>query len=331
MKKTLIKYTIILSLLIFWGNKSVAQQLPLYTQYQNNGFLLNPAMAGYDGYTSFNVTTRKQWLGFQESPLTYSFSGQTRLLKRSYRIINKPIRNKRKFKPSRSGRVGLGGFVFNDVNGLVSRTGMQFSYAYHIYMLRSQLSFGLGGQMFQYKIDRDRITTFREGDPTINSDMNIVAFIPDFNFGVYWTSRTYFVGFSANQLFQSPVKLGSNGLDEFKLLRHYYLMGGYRIINEYSGFDFEPSFLLKTTEQLVPQADISFKVYYKKDYWAGISYRTSGTVAALFGVKADSIYVGYAFDFPLSSIRKYSFGSHEIFISLKFGSSARRYRWINRY
>ena len=327
--KVYLKHIIpILLLLIFIPGK--AQQLPLYSQYLNNGFLLNPAMAGYDGYTSFNLTTRKQWVGFQNSPITYSLSGQTRILKRSYKIINKPVR-KNRFKPSKSGRVGVGGYVFNDINGLVSRTGLQFAYAYHIYMYRSQLSFGLASQIFQYRIDKDRITTFTEGDPTINSDINMVAFIPDFNFGMFWTSQNYFLGFSANQLLQSPLKLGSRTLDEFKLLRHYYLMGGYRFINELSGFDFEPSFLVKTTEQWIPQADVSFKIYYRTDYWIGLSYRTSGAVAGMFGARADNLYFGYAYDYALSSIRKYSFGSHEVFVSFKFGSNARRFRWLNRY
>ena len=38
------------------------QQLPLYTQYIQNGFMINPAMAGHDGFTSFNTTARQQWL-----------------------------------------------------------------------------------------------------------------------------------------------------------------------------------------------------------------------------------------------------------------------------
>jgi len=310
-----------------------AQQLPLYSQYMNNGFLLNPAMAGHDGYTSFNLTSRKQWVGFQNSPPTYSVSGQTRLLKKSYRIINRPVKTN-KYKASSKGRVGIGGFVFKDVNGLVSRTGVQMSYAYHIYIRQSQLSFGLAGQIFQYKIDRSQITTFNEDevlDPTIHGDLNIAAFIPDANAGVYWTSPTFFVGLSANQLLQSPLQLGSNFLDDFKMLRHYYLMGGYRFIGYDSGFDLEPSFLIKTTEQFLPQADLSLKLYYKTDYWIGTSYRTSGSLAFMFGVRSNRLYFGYAYDYALSSIRKYNFGSQEVFISLKFGSNARRFRWLNRY
>lgn len=307
-----------------------SQQLPLYTQYMNNGFLINPAMAGYDGYTSFNLTARRQWAGFENAPLNYSFSGQTRLLRQSYQIKTRRIR-KNKFKQSTKGRVGIGGYVFNDINGLVSRTGGQFSYAYHIYMYQSQLSFGLGGQMYQYKIDRDKLTFYNEGDPLIQSDLKTVAFIPDANFGVYWTSPEWFIGFSANQLFQSVLKLGSGDLGNLKMYRHYYLMGGYRFINQASGFDFEPSFLLKTTEQFLPQGDISFKAYYKTDYWVGLSYRTNGSIAGMFGIRSDKLYIGYAYDYSLSSIRKYSFGSHEVLLSVKFGSNARRFRWLNRY
>ncbi len=331
--KELIKNIVIFILVLVSGNL-YAQQLPLYSQYKNNGFLLNPAMAGYDGFTSINLTARKQWLGFTDSPLTYSASAQTRLMRRSYRIQNR--RRNNRLISSTKGRVGLGGFVFSDVNGLVSRTGIQFSYAYHIYMYRNQLSFGLAGQAFQYKIDRDRISTYSElinsgGDPVIESNLNYVAYIPDANVGVFWTSPEFYLGVSANQLFQSKLKLGSGALGNLRLLRHYYLMGGYRFINRRSGFDVEPSFLLKTTEQLMPQADITLKLYYQTDYWIGATYRTNGTIAAMFGVRAENIYVGYAYDYALSAIRKYNFGSHEIFVSFKFGSNARRYRWLNRY
>lgn len=332
--RNLVKYSL-LFIFICYASLSRAQQLPLYTQYKNNGFLLNPSMAGYDGYTSVNFTARKQWVGFTNAPVTYSASVQTRLMKRSYRVINRQGKNNR-LNSSTKGRVGLGGFIFSDVNGLVSRTGAQLSYAYHIYMYKSQLSFGLAGQVFQYKIDRERITTFSElaglgVDPLVEGNLNYVAFIPDANFGVYWTSPEFYLGLSANQLFQSKLKLGSTALGNLKLYRHYYLMGGYRFINFSNGFDIEPSFLLKTTEQLIPQADFTVKLYYKTDYWIGSSYRTSGTIAAMFGIRSENMYLGYAYDYALTSIRKYNFGSHEIFVSLKFGDDARRYRWLNRY
>ena len=58
-----------------------AQQLPIYSQYLFNKYLINPAVAGSDGYTSLNLTTRQQWAGYQGAPQTYSLSFNGRLLK----------------------------------------------------------------------------------------------------------------------------------------------------------------------------------------------------------------------------------------------------------
>ena len=62
------------------------QQLPLYSQYLYNKFLINPAVAGSDGYTSVNLTAREQWVGYKGAPRTFSFSFQTRMLKRGYML-----------------------------------------------------------------------------------------------------------------------------------------------------------------------------------------------------------------------------------------------------
>ena len=70
---------------------SFAQQLPLYSQYLYNKFLINPAVAGSDGYTSLNLTARKQWVGLSGSPQTFSFGAQTRFLKRGHILKVKKI------------------------------------------------------------------------------------------------------------------------------------------------------------------------------------------------------------------------------------------------
>ena len=325
---TFLRYSVLVLILAI-GGLAHAQQLSSYTQYVNNGFLINPALAGNDGYTSFNTTYRKQWIGLENSPTAYSISGQTRLLRKSYRIINRNVK-KNVVKPSTKGRVGLGGFVFNDRNGLVNRTGVSLSYAYHIFLYQSQISFGVAGQAFQYNIDASQLDFGSDNDPLAMNGLDLVTFIPDASAGFYWTSEKFFLGVSANQLFQSVLKLGSSDFGQLKLYRHYYLMGGYKFaINR--EFDLEPSALVKTTEQLLPQTDLTLRLIFQDDYWAGVSYRSSGTVSTLFGIRADQLYLGVAYDYSLTSIRKRSFGSAEIVMALKFGSNARRYRWINRY
>ncbi len=305
------------------------QQLPLYSQYMLSGFLVNPAMAGSDGYTSFNLTAREQWLGFTDAPQTRSFSVQSRLLRKSYVIKSRKVSRKRLI-PSRKGRVGLGGYFYYDRNGLVERTGIQMTYAYHIFFKDNQLSFGLSGTGFQFKVNEDEIVLHDSGDPLINAGLKNVLYIPDANFGVFLMGNQYHVGVSVNQLFQSYLKLGNRSMSEYRMHRHYFATGGYEFFigREYS---LEPSFLIKATEHKVIQADASFKVFFRDDYWVGTSVRTDGTLIAFAGVRFNQLYFGYAFDYTLSNLRRYSYGSHEVMIALKLGDNARRYKWLNRY
>jgi type IX secretion system PorP/SprF family membrane protein len=316
-------------LITFVAGTVKAQQLPLYSQYLMNGYLLNPAIAGHDGYTSFNLTARQQWLGFPDAPQTQSFSAQTRLLKRSFVIKGRSINNKR-FKPSTNGRVGLGGFFYHDLNGAVERVGFQASYAYHIFIGENQLSFGLAAGLFQFNIREQDITYLDEGDMVIEEGIRKVLYVPDANFGVHYMSYNYFVGLSVNNLFQSYLKMGNRALDEFKQLRHYYLMGGYRFYFS-RDHELETSTLIKMTERFTIQADLGAKYYYRQDYWAGLYFRTDKTLITLVGIRYNQLYIGYAFDYSFSSIRRYTWGSHELVLALKLGDSARRYRWLNRY
>ena len=95
----------------------------------------------------------------------------------------------------------------------------------------------------------------------------------------------------------------------------------------------EPSAFIKASDMFFKsiQMDLTARIYYKEDYWIGVSYRTQDAIIMLLGLKYDRFYFAYAFDYALTDIRKQSFGSHELSIAVKFGESARRYRWINAY
>jgi hypothetical protein len=107
----------------------------------------------------------------------------------------------------------------------------------------------------------------------------------------------------------------------------------------------EPSVLLKMTDKFVSQIDVNARVIFNKQYWAGLSYRTGGSyslsdesisgvgssIIIMGGIKVDKYYFGYSFDYTLSAIGKRTWGSHEFTIAAKFGDTARRYRWLNRY
>lgn len=134
------------------AQKAAAQQLPLLSQYLFNGFLVNPAFAGLDGLSTVTLAAREQWLGLANRPMTHIVSFQTRILLKSFVKKNASARL-RIMKRYTSGRVAVGGYVFNDRNGILDRTGTQLTYAYHIPMKKNSLSFATSFSMYQFSIN----------------------------------------------------------------------------------------------------------------------------------------------------------------------------------
>jgi type IX secretion system PorP/SprF family membrane protein len=306
------------------------QQLPIYSQYIYNKFLINPAVAGSDGYTSLNLTAREQWVGYSGAPRTFSFSLQTRMLKRSY-ILKQTRLKKEIYRPGTDGKVGFGGYVFSDKNGLIQKNGFQFSYAYHMWIRNStQLSLGLALTGYHYRINDSEIDFQDPNEPWMNNNLRRGMFVPDATFGAYLLNARYCLGFSADQLFQASAKIASNAYKNFTTDRHYYLFGSYDFTPD-RHTTIQPQFLFMTGEQLPPEADLGVTYIYDQDFWAGLSYRTSGALIATLGVKYQNIFIGYAFDFTLQEIQRVTYGTHEITFAVKFGDSTRRYRWLDRY
>jgi type IX secretion system PorP/SprF family membrane protein len=313
---------------------ALAQQVPMYSQYIMNGFLINPSFAGRDGYTTVNLTVREQWVGMAESPSTYAASFQTRILKNSYISKSTSVR-KKLIKPTKGGKVGLGGYVFNDNNGIMHRTGIQAAYAYHIAMGRTggipnNLAFGLALTAYQFAINTNGLI-YDPDDPLLNSYDRSV-FIPDFNFGASFTTSRYYAGFAMTNLLRGSLLFADTSSTKRTELGNYYLTGGIKFPLA-PDWVLEPSTFIKASDMLFKsiQMDLTTRVYYKDDYWAGLSWRTGDATILMMGLKYDRFYFAYAFDFTLTDIRKQSFGTHEISLAVKFGESARRYRWINAY
>ncbi len=308
-----------------------AQQVPLYSQYMENKYLINPAYAGSQGYTSYNLTARQQWLGFENAnaPMTQALAVETRILQTSYLAKTRLIRSgSRRKKPS--GRVGLGGYIFNDRNGIINRTGIQGTYAYHITLGDGQLSFGASGTFYQFKLDKENLILTDETDQLLDGRENTL-FVPDASAGVYYMYERFYAGFSSQNLFESVLKFGSDqSFSNYKLERHHYLMTGYRY-DLGDGFQIEPSLLLRSSERFNLQADINVRAYYQNDYWMGFSYRTGSAVISMVGVTVGKMYFGYAYDYSLKDVQRLTYGSHEIMIGIKFGDSQRRYRWLRRF
>ena len=326
MKKLVIITIILLST---WVKKAEAQQLPIFSQYMFNSFLINPACAGLDGLTSVNLTARQQWLGLKDAPQTQVLTGQTRLFADNF-ISRLAHLHRRDNNGSVSGRVGLGVNFYNDKNGLVNNTGFQFTYAYHLPLDLSELSFGLSLTAYQFKVNKSKMILNDYSDDLFNKS-DFSRFIPDFNFGTIYNTKDYYVGLSISQLLQSSIQFGNSGSsDAYRLYRHYYLHGGYTyVINR--DYVLQSYTLLKVSKTAHPQMDIGAKVLMQKQYWAGLSFRTGSAFVIMGGITVDNLSFGYSFDYNLNAISRHSFGSHEVMVAVKFGDNSSRFKWLNRF
>ncbi len=304
------KRIIILSVLaVVLIQLSMAQQLPMYSQYMNNKFLLNPAVAGSEDYIPIRLTARQQWVGIDKAPSTQSLSGN--LL-----ILNKTI--------------GVGGYVFSDRFGADSKAGIQgsFSYILPVGLWDSKLAFGVSFMAFQYAFNATDAIVTDDNDPSVSYSKES-TFVPDANFGMYWHNDDFFVGFSANQLIEYKVKFNNLNAKKNTLQRHYFLMGGYkfRITKD---IDIEPSTMLKYTMASPINMDLNIKAYYNRNYWFGLSYRTGvpfetgNSVVAMLGAKYKHIVIGYAFDYMFSNLNSYTIGTHEIMIGINLKETVKK-------
>lgn len=284
-------------------------------------------MAGYDGMVTINLTGRKQWLGLNYSPETYSAAISARILKSPFSIKS------RKLRRGSEGRVGLGFVATSDIVGAVQRTIVRGSYAYHIFLNNDQLSFGASVMMTQLSINKDLVDLKTPGDPA-EGILGKSGLFPDADFGVSLESKNYILGLSVSNLLASAIQFGDLEFQkkDLRQQRNYMLMGQYILPFAASQWTFEPSGILRFDEQFHASMDITGRFIYQHEYWAGLSIRTSRELILLAGIKLNRFYLGYSFDYGfLNQLARLTYGSHEIALALKLGSSTRRYRWQERY
>jgi hypothetical protein len=72
------------------------------------------------------------------------------------------------------------------------------------------------------------------------------------------------------------------------------------------------------------QYDVNAVLDWKKMGWVGVTYHSDYAVAASIGVRYKNLAVGYAYDFGISSVSKYTGASSEFLLSYTFGGGNRR-------
>ena len=284
-----------------------AQQLPQITQYMNNNYVINPAVAGLYDYYQVNTTIRNQWAGITDGPRTSVIS-----------IYGK-----------HNDKVGLGGTVYNDVTGPSSRIGGSASYTYGFQLTEKlKLSLALQAGFTQFKIIKSNISVRDQNDPLILGE-DLVRTLPDATFGLNLSGEKWYIGAAIPQLLSSELNLMDDDFARIydttsqngKLASHMYILGSYHYdINELVSL--EPTLFLRAISGAKTQIDFGIKSEYKEMIWLGMNYKMNNdlsAIAALLGYHINERFnIGYSYGLPSSNTSSYYSGSHEFMLGIKF-------------
>ena len=295
------KITFHLILAILLINSSLkAQQLPMYSQFFWNDFVINPAYTGVTNSPRVQLGYRNQWGGFEGAPSTYTLGGHTLL------------KNK---------KMGVGGMLFmDDAGGAVSQMGLMLNYNYILKLNeKSNLSMAVSGVINQYSYDGSGIENINP-DPSLSGNVKQIS--PDMSFGLLYSLNDKLrIGFGVNQLVQSRLSklndLNTLSLGENRLIRHYNLTTSYSFKLSES-FDLDPYFLVRSAFIAPPLLELGAKGTLNDLLFFGLSLRHFESAIAMLGVNFKNTILAYSYDYNTSDISGYSNGSHEILLAYQF-------------
>ncbi len=277
---------------LFGFSATIAQQQVMFTQYMFNQLAINPAYAGSHKTLSVTALARKQWAGLEGAPSTQTLS------------VHSPIKNQ---------RIGVGLLLVNDKIGVTKQTGLYNSFSYRIpFQNGGRLAFGLQIGFTAYNA---RFSKISDSDPTFAGDVKEVH--PNVGGGLFYSTKLFYVGFSAPQLIQSTFDRDNIDSDS-KMLRHYFLTTGY-VFTLNRQLKLKPSLLVKAVSGAPVQFDVNLNLLMQEVLWVGLSWRSFESVDASLQFQiTDKLQFGYSYDFSTTTeLSRVNSGSHELMINYR--------------
>lgn len=281
------------------GFNSYAQQLQPSSLYDLQGVFYNPAMTGTATHNFVGASYRTQWSGISGSPKTMTVYGS----------FNLPQH-----------KIGLGGYLFNDVAGPVSKTGAVISFAKHIPLANdAKFSVGIEARAQQVKLDMQKLTQTLGSDPVLGAGENKFGF--DAGIGAAYVGKKFQGGISIIQIIQSKLGFysGNDSRDEIgKLYRHFFLHGSYK-------FQIDPntSITPNAVFTYLPNAPLEFqagaRVEHNQLFWWGLGYRAHQGFMISAGLNVNKKFsLGYSFDIYKTPVGVFDGGGNAHELLLRF-------------
>lgn len=303
----------LVSALLIFSSLALQAQDPSFSQFYANPVTLNPAFTGTTELPRVGLHYRNQWPRKGATYTTYAAS-YDRLL------------------PKKNAGIGIQMMKDQELNNIINTQSASLSYSYHIQLsYESFMTLGLQGGMTlkQFNIGNlvmpsgiDQLSgEIREWVSMQYPDERKVY--PDFAAGIAVQHQEYFWGIAVHHL-NTPDESIFEGDQKGKLPVKTTVHAGARMHRLHYGllsriFTLSPNFLYQQQGQF---KQVNAGIYMiEKSFQFGGWYRNNldirpDAIVALAGFARERIQLGYSFDFTISKLSNYSYGSHEISLIL---------------
>lgn len=269
------------------------QQDPLFTQYNYNMNIINPAYAGSKGVLSVGVLGRSQWVGIEGGPRTLTLAAHSPVGK----------------------SVGLGLSVIADRIGPVRETNIFGDFSFTIVTSEnSRLALGLKAGITSLQVNT--LTVNNPNDP-LNVPIDRTA--PNFGTGAYFYTDKLYVGFSIPNLLKTRYLEKSAGIvTTASEEMHYFITAGY-VFDIYDDLKLKPSTMIRGVNNVPLSVDISANLLWQEQFEFGLSYRFNKSISGIVGFRLnEDMRIGYSYDQSMGNFGNFNFGSHELMLLLDF-------------
>lgn len=294
------------TLLITGALQAFAQQDPQYSLYMFNPLAVNPAYSGSREVLSAVLVHRSQWVGLDGAPETQALA------------INTPLRNK---------KMGIGLQIVNDKIGPKTTQNITGAYAYRLKLGRGKLALGLKAGVINYSYNWNEIEYKEEGDVVPEESTNGFL-IPTVDFGIYYNTRTFYMGAAAEHLNQSSFNFAESD-SIVGTQTNGGVNGSKQSINLIGtvgkAFVLNDNFVLKTSALMrvandAGNIDLNAGVLIKNKILFGMSLRSSEALIFIAELNlSKNLRMGFAYDVDGSKVASSTSGSFEVFVGYDVG------------
>lgn len=285
-----------------------AQQVEEFALVRENAFVLNPALAGMNGWVHGTATFRKQFTKLDQSPYTA-------MLAMDGQIFGK--------------NVGIGGYLIHDQTGPTGKSGVTVAAAYNLpifkkYEARASngkakhtLSIGLAVSAVQYRLRGDQLDVNDPNDPGLYTTKGNKIF-PDLSVGVYYRyKQNFYVGVSSPQLMGLNVNYrGGDGFAKIRKVQHLNVLIGGKIEFVKGKFSLDPVAAFRWVKNAPPQGDVGLRFNIYRIFFVGANYRSMNYAVVEAGFRVKEVFsLAYACQMNVSKYTRDIGSTHEISVS----------------